>query len=148
MNLGNDKIPSNSDWGNLSGRDVFEAFEYFSGKSNDELQVEFKSNVIQRCSNLRWMPICPFSYYIFGLKQYIESGDNGLLDLSDAVSCFIELVEERAVSNRDEMKVLYPRIKKFIDHIASNQDQYEADLDIYGDFKEVAIRVATLLDSQ
>lgn len=146
MNLGKDRIPSKSDWGDLSDGDVFEAFEYFSGKSNDELQVDFKSNVIQRCSNLRWMPIYPFCYYIFGLKQYIESGDNGLYDISDAVSCFIELIEEKAKSNQDEMKALYPKIKSFIEHIALNQEKYEADIEIYGDFEDISVRISKLLE--
>jgi hypothetical protein len=146
MNIDSSKIPSKNDWGDLSDRDVFEAFEYFSDKSNDELQIAFKSNVLQRCSNLRWMPIYPFSYYIFGLKQYIESNDYGLFDLPDAVSCFIELVEEKAVNYQDEMKIMYPKLKGFIEHLVSNQIKYEADVDIYGDFKENAARIARLLE--
>lgn len=142
-----DKIPSKEDWGDLSDRDVFEAFEFFSGKSNDELQSAFKRNVMQRCSNLRWMPIYPFSYYILGLKQYIESNDHGLLDLPDAVSCFIELVEEKATANSNEMKLIYSKIKEFVEHLVSHQMQYEADIDIYGDFKENGVRIAALLES-
>lgn len=145
MNIISDKIPSKGDWGDLSDNDVLEAFEHFSGKSNNELQISFKNNVIQRCSNLRWMPIQPFKYYILGLKQYIESEDYGVFDLPDAASCFIELVEEKAISNESEMKATYPKIRGFIEHLVENQDKYEADEDIYGDFKEKADNIAALL---
>ncbi|TAA48364.1 hypothetical protein [Corallincola spongiicola] len=128
------KIPCSQDWGDLSDPDAFDSYEKFYQKSNDEMQVEFKKNVIQSCSGLRWMPIKPFMYYIFGLKQYIESNDFGFYDKSDAVSCFFELINEKAATYPENVKEIYSELKPLLDYISENQSEYDADVDIYGDF--------------
>ena len=146
--MNDSEIPSSEDWGDISDPDVYEAYEFFFGKSNDSLQGEFKKNVIQRCSNLRWMPMKAFQYYIFGLKQYIESKDFGEFNKPDAVGCFFGLLEEKANTFPECLKVIYPKLRPLIDHIADNQLEFEADFDIYGDFKVKAKNISLVLDGK
>ena len=47
---------------------------------------------IERTDELQWMPELPFRYYMLGLRDFVMSGDFGVIGASDAVSCFLGLV--------------------------------------------------------
>lgn len=137
--------PHQEEWGDINDRDVYSAYELFFGKDNNSMQPEFQKNMIMRCFDLRAMPINVFKYYIFSLKAYVETGDCDELDLPDSASHLLELVMEKSEAHAEEMKSIYPALKELLDHIANNQDKYDADIDIYGDFKEINKRITTLL---
>lgn len=101
------------------------------------MQKEFKFNSSERCFDLRHMPFKAFEYYIFGLKQYIDSGDFAEFDKPDVVSCFLELVRERTITDPSCMKKIIIDLIPTIEVIAKNQAAYEADIDIYGNFMDV-----------
>jgi hypothetical protein len=44
-------IPNKTDWGNIEDDlDIKDAYQYFYGKTNDEMEKEFKSNIFERCN--------------------------------------------------------------------------------------------------
>lgn len=135
------QIPSNNDWGDILDPDVYDAYEVFFGKNIDDLQCEFKKNSRLRCINLNWMPIKPFKYYIFSLQKYIQNDEFGLFDKADAVSSFIDLVEKKSRDYPDEIRQIYESLKPTIWYVVDKQVELEADIDIYGDFKEKALRI-------
>jgi hypothetical protein len=74
-------IPDESDWENYwDDLDAKYAYKNFFGKSNEQMQKEFKRNVLGRKSDIFWMPIKPFQYYIFGLCDYVLKKDFGFFD--------------------------------------------------------------------
>lgn len=130
------EIPVEKDWGNYkSDLDVKHAFLIFAGKSNTEMQSEFKKNVMERSFDIAQMPKVPFQYYIFGYKQHIDSEDFGQFSKPDAVSCFIGLIETKLKTDPDFVLPILEELIPTIEHIANNQKYFEADVDIYGDFK-------------
>lgn len=139
------EIPTIEEWGDISDLDVHYAYEIFGGKDNASLQCEFKKNVIERCENIRRMPIIPFQYYVLGFKEYIESNDFGEFDRPDAANCFIELIEEKAITQPEFLEAVYPELKPLIEYLANHQKEYEADLDVYGDFAAKAMTIFRLL---
>ncbi len=128
-------IPSEDDWKNYNDDlDTAYAYKMFAGKSNDDMQKEFKNNVFERTSELRFMPIKPFQYYIFGLKQYIDTQDFDIDDKSDAASIFISIVLGKAKKEPEFIKPIFNELLPTLEYIAANQDFFEADIDIYGSF--------------
>lgn len=131
-------IPTKNDWGDLSNPDIYYAYKAFGEKNNENIQAEFKKNIIERCNDLKVMPIKPFLYYIFGLKKFIENGDFGLYsEACDSVNGFLSVIESKLNENPKEIKRIYPKIKTTLNDIAKNQNSYDADEEIYGDFKVV-----------
>lgn len=132
-----ESIPSIEDWGILDDLDAQYAFEIFYGKNIDDAVLEFHKNLFERSSELRFVPDKVFNYYIFGLKKYIESDLLADEDKADAVSIFLDLIENKSESNLKSLISIYPDIYEFMKKIANNQDFFCANVDIYGDFKSV-----------
>ncbi len=134
----NREIPTEQEWEDYwNDLDANYAHKIFFGKSNSEVQPDFQRSVLERIDELRFMPVKPFQYYIFGLKQYVESGNFIHFDKPDAASGFINLVAEMV---EDKPKYIYPILNELmpaLEEISSNQTDYEADLDIYGSFPDI-----------
>ena len=65
------------------------------------------------------------------------ASSTGLNDnTSSGVSIFLNLIEERVRKESDVIKDVYPELKPLLYHIAKNQEQFDADLDIYGKFMD------------
>lgn len=128
------EVPTELDWGETSDRDIYCAFKNFNGKSNEETQNEYKSNIIELCENLSSMPIKPFIYYIFGLKDYIERMSYSELKACLVVDYFFSLIEEKSNNHQSEISDIYIELRPLLQHIAKNQNFYDADIDIYGKF--------------
>lgn len=134
------QVPLEEDWGNYSDNlDIASAHEVFAGRTNDEMQQEFKKNVLERVADLRCMPLVPFQYYIFGLKQYIDSGDFGDFDKPDAASSFIGLVEKKLKAQPNYVVPMLQDLISTIQYIGDNQESFEADIDIYGNLKDKVV---------
>ena len=143
MNIG---IPTEKDWGNYkSDLDIFHAYKIFAGKTNSEAVNEFKKNVINRCDDLRWMPLVPFQFYLLAYRDYILAGNFDIFDKADAVSCFIGLVKEVLINKSEFISPLIEELMPTLKHIAENQNFYEADIDIYGDFNNELKEIEALI---
>ncbi len=131
-------IPKESDWGIMDNadRDVKYAHKIFFGKSNDEMVGEFKINALMRCEDLGVMPIIPFCYYIFGLKEYIDAGDFDQFTKSESADCFLELIKERLAQSPEFIMPILPELMPTIEYVAKNQSFFDADIEFYGDFMD------------
>lgn len=130
------QIPTEKDWvGYEEDLDARYAYKIFFGKTNEEMQPAFKNNVIERVDEIRFMPRDVFQYYIFGLRDYVMRRDFGFYDSSDAASCFISLVLEKLRKDPESIQPVVSELLPDLEFVAQNQELYEADEDIYGDFE-------------
>ncbi|AJQ97204.1 hypothetical protein [Gynuella sunshinyii] len=134
------QIPTEEDWiespsGLIEDLDVLHAHDIFIGKSNAEMLPEYKGHVLMLSEDLYWMPKKPFQYYIFGFRDYVINGDFGFYERSDAASAFLELILIKLKKQPDYVLPVLPDLFKDIEYIANHQALYEADEDIYGNFK-------------
>ncbi len=139
-------IPTEQDWENyLDDLDAEWAHKVFAGKSNDEVQVEFRrSCVIERMGDILSMPIKPFQYYMYGFKQFIDKGKFDDNEASDAVNCFISLVANVLEKKPGYIKPILNDLMPTLEHISENQLEYEAAIDIYGHFPVKLDRIKEL----
>jgi len=132
------KVPTEEEWENYwDDLDTKYAYKVFYGKTNDEVQEEFKCAVLERAEELSYMPIKPFQYYVFGFKQFIESGQFDELDASDVASCFIRLIEDMLIRKPAYVKPILNELLSTLKHVAENQADYDADEEIYDNFNEI-----------
>jgi len=132
------KIPTEQYWsGYHNDIDARYAYKIFFGKSNEDMQPAFKRNVIERTDELRFMPIRAYQYYIFGLRDYVRNRDFDVLESSDAASCFIKLALEKLKDAPNSILPILDELLPDLEYVANNQDLYEAEVDIYGDFKNI-----------
>ncbi|HEU4343103.1 MAG TPA: hypothetical protein VFU31_16240 [Candidatus Binatia bacterium] len=139
------KIPSRADWGDINKDDLDakSAFDSFLGKSFSEAEAMFQRNALYYQEELQSMPAVPFNFYAPALVKYITSehakGD------SDGASSFLHMVSWILKSNRgildSKTEDLLLRAAR---QIAKNQDYYEADVDIYGNFSEIYFEIQKL----
>jgi len=138
------KIPNEDDWGNY--KDDLEqewAYKVFGGKSNDEVQKEFVQNVIERTDELRFMPVIPFRYYMLGFMKFVMSGNFEICGSSDAASCFLDLVKEKLIEYPEHILPIMDELYPAVEYVAKNQQKYDADLEIYGDFLQIFENIRT-----
>jgi hypothetical protein len=142
-------VPTEEDWGEYnSGRiedlDLKYAHGVFTGKTNEEMLPLYKDHVLMRAEDIHWMPKKPFQYYIFGFRDYVIRRDFGFYESSDAASSFLRIV---LLKLREQPEFILPVLSKLmpdIEFIANNQELYDADIDIYGDFKELLHQIKEL----
>ncbi|MDH3375677.1 MAG: hypothetical protein OEQ39_01750 [Gammaproteobacteria bacterium] len=139
------KIPTRSDWGVIekNNLDAECAFRQFSGKSLNEAEMMFRNNALYYQEDLISMPPVAFNFYAPAFARYILS-DNAEAD-SDGASSFLHMVLELLQSNRsltttktEKMLLASAQI------VASKQEFYAADTDIYGDFSELYKQIMRL----
>ncbi len=126
-------IPKDSDWGAYEkDLDVKAAYHRFAGKQFDALLDEYHNNPIEMTDELRFMPKVPFQYYIISFKHYVcsELSKND----SDAASCYLRLIEEKLEKQPSYILPIMDKLLDSVKHVANNQNYYDADIDIYGDF--------------
>jgi hypothetical protein len=141
------QIPTEEQWGDYKDElDEEYAHRMFAGKSNDEMQVAFEENVLARTEDFRYMPRTPFRYYMLEFKQFIESCKEDYDDRSDAASCFICLVEDAFKCGPDDILPILDQVLPTVKYIAENQRWFDADIDIYGDFKEIYQNILRLAE--
>jgi hypothetical protein len=131
------RVPTEADWGDYrSDLDQNYAHDLFAGHTNEEMQPHFYQCVIERASDLRWMPAIPFRYYMLGFRDFVMAGNFDLLGDSDAANCFLGLVEEKLQKQPSYILPIMPELFPAVRHVAQNQSAYNADEDIYGNFTE------------
>ena len=141
--------PGLSEWGSESP-DLDESYarRVFFGKSIEETFPLFERNVIERASELRFMPAPCFQYYMLAFRDYVLLHSTLNNDMApDAASCFIGLTLEKLDRDPDAILPLIPEILPALRHLALHQNEYDADLDIYGDFKEKLAEIERLVET-
>ncbi len=129
-------VPSDVDWGDLSDRDIAYSYEYFGGRSNSDMQAEYKKNINERCINLKWMPETVFKYYIYGLKDFIETADFGLFAKTSSVQWLFDIFSEKAKLQEDVIKGVFPDFQDLMELIIDNYQDYELDIESRDDMQK------------
>ena len=62
----------------------------------------------------------------------------------DAASSFLNLVEQKLKTEIDSIAPIMKDLLPAIEFVAMNQERYDADRDIYGDFREQLARIKSL----
>ncbi|MBR7746888.1 hypothetical protein [Undibacterium baiyunense] len=130
------KIPDESAWyGYEADLDVKYMHGLFFGKSIEEVQRFFgQGHSIERMDELMFAPRPVFQYYVQAFSTFVLSekaaGD------SDSASAFIDLLLVREERDPGSVKAVLKTLSPCIDFVANNQVHFDADEDIYGNFRE------------
>ena len=130
-------LPNEEDWsGYKESFDSKSAYESFFGKSNEQMQVVFFEDGIELMTEIRFMPSKAFKYYVLGLRDFIIAGNFQPHEASDFSSYFLDMIELLLDSETSLISSSMSELMPALEHIASNQDKYQAPRDIYGDYSE------------
>ena len=139
------KIPSQDDWaGYEDDLDARYAYRVFFGRSIEEVVPLFHENPIERCSELSFMPVKPFRYYILAFRDYLLSEQSR--EDSDAASCYLRLIVEKIDNEPATIGPVLPALRESVQQVAESQAFYDADPHIYGNFREIAARILAACD--
>ncbi len=134
------KVPNKEDWGDYEkDLDANYAFKVFFGRTISEVVPLFGVNPLERTNELRFMRPIPFRYYILAFRDYLLSKESR--DDADAASCYLSLIGEKIMEQPDTIGPVFPALMESMCKIAENQDFYDADEDIYGNFEELRERI-------
>jgi len=135
-------VPTDADWKEaadadqtLEGLDVAHAYRTCFGRTNQEMQQRFHESVHGTAEDLCYIPRIPFQYYILGFKDFVRAAVPPYAELSDAASWFFAIVLRKLQEQPLFILPVMPDLMPTIIHISENQQQYDADVDIYGDFR-------------
>lgn len=140
--------PGLAEWGPESD-DLDESYarRVFFGKSVEETFPLFARNVIERASELRFMPIACFQFYMRAYRDYLLLESTLSNDMApDAASCFIGLVSEKLEREPETVLPLMPELLPTLRHLALHQSEYDADIDIYGNFADKVAEIEGLIE--
>ncbi len=142
-------IPGVKEWaGDPDDLDLQYARKNYFGKSQEEAMTLFSNNPIESIDEIRWMPPEPFRYYLGAFAAYLSRGEALKDDMaSDAASSFLHLVEEKLA---DAPQIIAPILEEMLpvaEYVAQNQDLFDADVDIYGNFLERYEQIKKLASS-
>ena len=136
------QIPTEQDWENYKADlDANYAHGIYFGKSNSEMLPLQRNHVLSRSEDISWMPKNPFQYYVLGFRDFVIARNFGFYESSDAASSFLLLVLNKLEKQPEFILPIYSELASAIEFIAKNQSLYEADLDIYGDFLELYLKI-------
>ncbi len=141
MDITNLKTPDLTNWhGYKNDLDVKYMHNLFYGKSWKEVVQYFDgARSIERADELLFCPRIIFQYYIQAYMTYLESdAANGM---SDSASPFLRLLINRENKDPGSVKNIYCNLKPTIDYVSNNQEYFDADKNIYGDFKKLAEQI-------
>ncbi|UPU35896.1 hypothetical protein M1B72_21040 [Geomonas paludis] len=131
------KIPGPKEWeGYKEDLDVQYAHKLFFGKSVPEVIKHFtvSGRCIERADELLFMPRKAFQYYVFAFAEYLRSEES--TGEPDAASPFINLLLKREKKDPGSVMEIYDDLFPAIDLVASNQERFQANPEIYGNFRE------------
>ena len=143
----NNRIPDESAWyGYEDDLDVKWLHGLFYGKSNAEVQGYFGGgSSIERMDELLHAPRAVFQYYVHAFAAFVMS-DQAQAD-PDSASPFLDLLATREERDPGSVAEIYSSLAACVDFVANNQAHFDADIDIYGDFKAKAQRVRNTCDA-
>jgi hypothetical protein len=141
-------VPTEAEWGNYQA-DLDQAYAHkvFAGRSNAEMLLHFRRNVLESTDELRWMPEVPFRYYVLGFRDFVMAQDFEHLDSPDAASCFLGVVLEKLEKQPGYILPIMPQLLPAIHHVAMNQASFEASESNYGSFREKLALIEALYET-
>lgn len=139
-------IPGDAEWaGYENDRDARYAHEGLFGKSVEQVQHLFgERNPLSLAEDLHFMPYAAFQYYIFAFAQFLLS--DSAPGESDAASSFLGLLIARESEEPGCVSDLYAQLKPTVEFVATHQWYFDADLDIYGSFKDLGDRIRAMCE--
>lgn len=141
-------VPTEADWGDYqTDLDQAYAHKLYAGRTNLEMLPHFRGNVIERTSELRWMPELPFRYYMLGFRDFVMAGELDPVDAPDAASCFLDLVLEKLEKQPGYILSIMPQLLPAVRHVSANQASLDASEAIYGSFQEKLKRIEALYET-
>lgn len=85
------------------------------------------------------MPRRAFQYYVLAFAEFVTSerarGD------PDSASPFLLLLINREERDPGSVSQIYPELVRAVEFVASNQEYFDADPNIYGSFQELAAQI-------
>jgi hypothetical protein len=138
------RVPDAEDWaGYENDLDVRYAHTLLFGKSAGEVQDVFgQGRSIERADELLFAPRKVSQYYVFAFAAYVVS-DAAAQD-ADSASPFLNLLVNREKKDPGSVKEIHKRLAPIVSLVADRQAFYDADPDIYGNFKDHEAELATL----
>lgn len=142
-------LPNASAWGE-EGNDLDEnhARKIFFGKNIEQTFPLFERNAIERADEIRFMPEQCFPYYLIAFASYLmlESTKENIM-APDAASSFLNLVIDQLLNAPHKISGLMEKILPVADYLASHQNEYDADIEIYGSFFDKLKEIKKLMNS-
>ena len=139
-------MPDEAAWaGHEEDLDVRYAYRLYFGKTTDEVMYDFREHVIERALELRLAPRPVFQYYVFAFVDLFASPGESA-EQADCASVFLEMLRDRERADPGSVAELYAELRPTVEHVANHQAIYDADLDIYGDFRDLATELAALCE--
>jgi len=135
-------VPTPEDWGDLTeDHEVEYGFETFGGKTIDEALSLFRENPSERAAELHFAPTKVFNYYAFCFRQLLMSPESrGEFSMA---SSFLGLTLIHAQKDPSALTPVWNELIEAVRFVASNQEFYDADVDIFGSFEELRIQIET-----
>jgi hypothetical protein len=138
-------IPTEDDWEwggkgfRCSDLDKRHAHDRFFGKNIEDVLPYFKDLPLSASEDLWYMPDTPFRYYVLAFKMLLMSQENidelGS-DASDAASTFLCLLQHKLKSTPQLVLPVMEELMPVVEHVAANQNLFDADTEIYGPFPD------------
>jgi hypothetical protein len=137
-------IPDAKDWaGYQDDLEIRYAHKLYFGKRIDEVHSLFaQGRSIERASELLFAPRRVFQYYVFAFATYVLS-DSARED-SDSANSFLLLLINREQRDPGSVKQIHGRIAPIVSAVAARQAFYNANPDIYGNFRDHEAEFAAL----
>lgn len=133
-------VPTESDWGDLSGDpDAGWAYRIFFGKSREEVFELAEQDVVGVMENIDKMPSRAFWFYFWVFVEFVASLDPKTFDgAADAASCLMNYTRKNLIQSPEKILPLLDLVMPVIDDISARQAEFDAPINIYGDFSEIA----------
>ena len=140
------EVPGETEWaGREQDLDVQYAYHRYFGKTTDDVKYDFRDLVIERASELRFVPRSVFQYYVFAWIDLFESPGESV-GQSDCASVFLNLLRDREEADPGSVAEIYAELRVTVEYVAANQEFFDADVDIYGDFRDRAADIKALCE--
>jgi hypothetical protein len=107
------------------------ACKNFLGKTLEEAEALFRENFFSSQEDLMWMGPVAFQFYVPAAISYVQSA-NAKGD-SDAINCFLSLLESRLEHEPESMKPTAEVLVKACRFIVEHYDQFDVAPEIYGE---------------
>lgn len=140
------EVPGEAEWaGHDEDLDVRFAYRLYFGQTTDEVMYDFREHVIERALELQLAPRPVFQYYVFAFVDLFASPGESI-GQADCASVFLRLLCRREQDDPGSVAALYAELRATVDHVANNQAFFDANIDIYGDFREHAAELAAICE--
>jgi hypothetical protein len=107
------------------------AYENFFGKNLDEALELFRQSPIYYQSDLLWMGIVAFRFYLPAAIRFIKQETNG--EHPDFVAHFASTLESRLENEATQLSPVANQLVDVCDYIIQNWSRFEEGAEAYGD---------------